>query len=364
MPTETAVAPAKPKLNTAFREALKPVVDDKTKASAAPAPEPKKEEVTPTPAAAATTTPEPAKDGSTLEAMGQIAAKKADSDKETNIANLRKQYEEAQKELASYKAKATELPPEFATLKEEHEWMSKELAKTNLAATPQFKTKYERPLKGAEEAIRKVLSTTDVKPDEFLSIVQKPESRERTEQLAGILEGLDKYSESKVATLVTQYESTRDARDAELANPSEAFTQYKAQEEAFKEKQKKEYSQLMDSVIEEGASKIPFLQKIEGNEKWNEMVDNIKSSAQKVWNEPIQMKAQAEITLLGTMAPALYQGLTQAYAEVEKLNAELAQYRKSTPNASAGTTNGAPAGDKKDGPKGAIAAFREGAARG
>lgn len=282
------------------------------------------------------------------------------ADKETNLANLRKKAEEAEVRATQLEARAKELegkvPLDYDQIKADRETLIKEIERVNVEKSPRFQEKYDKPIQATLTTIRKTLANTDSNPDEFSQIVQMPESKERTKKLSEMLEGLDRVSEGKVTTAIAEFDRLREGRQSEIANPSQTFQQIQQENELRSKQQKESSAKLMQDTIKNARDKIAWFKPIEGNEAWNQKIDNIEKRSWSFWTENHPPEQLAELTLAGAMAPVYAEALAHSYKEVERLQEELAQYKQATPANGAG--NSTSTGTKGDKPIGALAAFR------
>lgn len=333
-----------------------PIKEEAKAPETAPAPE--KVEATKPPVEVTET--KPALDPKLIEGVNKVTAPKSD-DKETNLANLRKIVEEREKKIKELEEKSKAYPVDYEEIKKNYELVNTELTKVKLEATPEFKKKYSEPLDKAIGTIKRTLATSDANSDEFLDLLKQEPSKERNGKIGQLLSEMDEFHRPQVSAAVAEFERVREERNQELANPSETYTQYKKQEEEQVRQQTEKISALIDDVIVNTEKEVEFLKPIEGNDKWNSMVEDIKTNARRAWREPISAENQAKITLAGMMAPRLLQFLDFSQKENARLNAELAEYKASTPNIQAGGGTPPVNGSK---PLSAVDAFRKGVTEG
>lgn len=280
-----------------------------------------------------------------LDGLSAIAPPKPkpESTKEDNLAAQRKIIEEKEARIKELESKSQTLPPDYEELKKNYELTRKELSKIKIEATPEFKKKYAEPLTKAISTIERSLLSVKMEDadrmvfkNEFVALVEAPDSPQRTQKLAEMLESVDKLTEKKLISSITDYEAVREQRESELKDPTETYSKYREQEEAVRKQEAEKVSGVIDEVLAAASEKIPFLKKQEGNEQWNTMVDEIQNAARGIWRNPSSVQNQAEAAVMAAMTPKLYQGLTVAYAEIERLSAELKQYTDSSPDTKAG----------------------------
>lgn len=297
-----------------------------------------------------------------LEGMGKALPKQEFKkqeviSKEENLTLQRKIIEDQSAKIKELEAKGSTPPEDYEELKKNYEFTTKELAKIKIEATPEFQKKYKEPLDKAMGSIERSLlsvkmddSERSVFKNEFVALVQAPDSPQRTQKLSEMLESVDKLTEKKLISSITDYESTREQRESELKDPTETYNKYREQEEAERKVQAERNFKVIDEVLQKASEKVPFLKKQEGNEPWNAMVEEIGNTARHIWRQPVgSIENQAEIAVMAATAPRLYHGLTMAYAEIERLNTELSQHTQSIPNTVAGGKSSSPSATPKSG---------------
>lgn len=263
------------------------------------------------------------------------------NDKETNLRALAKKAEDAEKRAQDLETRLREtearIPQDYDQVKKDREDLMTALERTNIEESPRFKEKYDKPQQTLITQIKKTLLTTEANPDEIAALVAMPESKERTKALNEALEGLDRISQGRVAAAVSDFDSIRDARAAELGSPRETFQKMRQDQENASRTQRENNAKVMDNTIQKARTAFPWFKEIDGNDAWNAKVSEVQSLAKSYWNDSHTPEQLAEVTIAGVMAPMFTKALELARAENEKLNAELAQYRDATPGTKVGS---------------------------
>ena len=271
-------------------------------------------------------------------------------DKETNMAALRKAREDAEARATSLEKQLAEtqarIPTDYEQLRKDRELLISEIEKRDVTASPRFKEKYDKPMEQQLGQIKKTLTLTDVKPDDFLVVVQMPESKERNAKLGELLEGLDPISSGKVQTALSQYDNIRDQRSADMLDPKASW-QENAREMQVRQAQAAEKQKaVIEGAITKAKTQIPWFKPVEGNETWNKKIAETEERARGFWNGGHSPDELAELTMAGTLAPLFSETIALLHSENEKLNDELASLRGSKPKVAAGTSASAPPGGK------------------
>lgn len=272
------------------------------------------------------------------------------TDKETNMAALRKAREEAEaraqtleRQLAETQAK---IPQDYEQLRKERELLISEIEKRDVTASPRFKEKFDKPMEQQLGQIKKTLGLTEVNPEEFLVLVQMPESKERNAKIGEMMEGLDRVSAGKVETALSQYDSIRDQRTQDIADPRASWQESQRDIQERQRTAQESQKAILESAIAAAERDIPWFKPIEGNDVWNKRLADIKQRARDFWSGAHSSEELAQLTMAGTLTPLFAESITLLSKENERLNEELAGLKGAKPRNAAGKTAGAEAAGK------------------
>lgn len=284
-----------------------------------------------------------------------VEGKEAHSDKEQNLGILRKRAEAAEARAKELESKVPEdyepLKQRLAKREEEFNLVVSELKKTNLAAVPEFKAKYDNKINASIATIEKVLKTAEVDPTEFASIVKLPESKQRAQKIAEMVSELDEFSKARVTNAVAEHDSIREAREQELSNPDPTLIQFTQQAKERQEQNQARLMAIIDDEISNAEKAIPWLVESEdAGPEWNAEIKGIKDGGRRLWRDPnVSAQEQARAALAAAMTPTLMKLLNSANTELERVNAELAKARGSSPATGARKSESTPLAPSKNG---------------
>jgi len=269
----------------------------------------------------------------------KVEPEPVNTDKENNLANLRKIAKAAQAEAAEWKAKASKpaVPEDYEQLKADYKIMEDALKKHSLADTPQFKRKYDEKLSGSKKTIERVLANTDVTPAEFIAIVEAPDSKDRRQKIEQLTEGMDTLSRQTVMAKIGEYDGIRADRETELANPDESLTRFHEESKAQQEARQKQFDGVIDEVWAQAEKDLPWLTVSEETpDEVKQDVAQMRHLATTAWRgAEMDPKARAALVIAGAAYP-FHQKVIKAYeSELANANATIAKLRGSTPNAGA-----------------------------
>lgn len=272
----------------------------------------------------------------------------APTDRETNIANLRRGREESDAKVKALEQQLAEvqsrIPSDYEQIKKDRETLISEIEKRDVTASPRFKEKYDKPMEQQANQIKKTLGLTDVNSDDFLAIVQMPESKERNAKLGEMMEPLDRVSSGKVETALSEYDRIRDQRAQDISDPKQAWQENRRDLEDRQKQARQQQATILEGAIEHAEKVVPWFKPIEGNDAWNSRISDTKQKARDFWSGAHSSEELAQLTLAGTMAPLITEALSLAQKENERLNTELSELKSAKPKTAAGTSSSASTG--------------------
>jgi len=272
--------------------------------------------------------------------------------KEDNLASLRKILEEKESRLKELESKVGQPPEDYTKLKTDYEQAVSFLEKYKLEASPRFQEKYDKKITQAETSIRKALSTTDQNVDQILALVHAPESKERTANLAEVLEGLDKVTSSKVLSALGEFERTREEREIELGNAKTLLAKEQQEQISKVEQAKAQNAKIIDEALNAAAQHPAigdFFRPIEGNDAWNAEVAKTVNAAKTFWTQDRPLEELAEVTAMGAGFPLLYKAYQHVLTEHQRALGELKELKGASPRTSAGTSGATASSGGKEG---------------
>ena len=93
-------------------------------------------------------------------------------------------------------------------------------------------------------------------------------------------------------------------------------------------------------VWESFQAELPLLKKIDGNDQWNQTIDQLRAQAERLDAEPLDHRQRAALTYQAVTLPLVVQVfkdyVSKTNQEMASLKTNLAEYRKATPGTGAG----------------------------
>lgn len=285
------------------------------------------------------------------------------TDKETNLANLRKIAKAAQVERDEWKSKAskTTIPDDYEQLKADNKLMEEALKKVNLAETPQFKRKYDEKLSSSKKTIERVLANTDVTPAEFLAVVEAPDSKDRRLKIEQMTDGMDTLSRQTVMAKIGEYDGIRADRETELKNPDESLIKFHEETKTQAEARQRQFEGVIDEVWSQAEKDLPWLNISDDTpDEIKQDVAQMRHLATNAWRgAEMDPKARAALVIAGAAYPFHQKVIGALQSEVANRDAIIAKLRGATPNAGAQRATSEKGEPKR---KGFIEAYHEGVA--
>lgn len=272
------------------------------------------------------------------------------TDKETNLANLRKKAKAFEGERDTYKQELTLLkaelekakssvPSDYEQLKADYKTVTDALKKYSLAETPEFKRKFDEKLGNSKKVLERVLRNTDVSIEDFVKIVESPDSKERRQKIAELTSEVDDFSKSSILNQVAAYDAIRAEREQELSNPDPALIQFTEKQKQDQDAKRQQFEGYIDSTFSEAIKEFPWLD--ENGDFPDELkaeASNIKRIATHAWKQGLPVEQQAKLVLAGAMTPTLFKMLEASQSELAAANETIKKLRGITPNTSAERT--------------------------
>ena len=116
----------------------------------------------------------------------------------------------------------------------------------------------------------------------------------------------------------------------------------RSQEKAARAKYDAEAKNAFNEVWGLFEKELPLVQKVEGNEQWNKMVDGLRAEAERLDAEPLDHKRRAALTYQAVTLPLVVQVFNdyvqKTNKELSSLRSSLGEYRKATPSVASGQT--------------------------
>lgn len=269
---------------------------------------------------------------------------------EAEKAQLAAQLQELQTKLS------TAVPADYDDIRKQNEELSATLERVSVESSPRFVREFDAPMKAELDRLRAdVAGVEGFDVEGLVRAIQQPDGAERSEKLNEYLGNLNGVQLGRVNLRIAKFDERRDAKAEALKSHKEWKTALTQKEQAAAIENQKNNLKVIDSVIDLGIKKVPYLQKIEGNDAHNAGVDAVIKEARSMWSESQTPQTLAQVTLAGVLAPRVYAHAQQLFAENQALKKQIADMKSATAPVRSGDAEGTPPA-----PKNIMELFRRG----
>jgi len=265
-------------------------------------------------------------------------------DKTEGIQHLRTAYEGTKQKIADLENQLKQLreapkaPEDYETLKQQRAELSTELEKVALERHPEFRRKFGDQITTLDNAAKKLVGglASQVTPEEFTALLSSPSSDAKTARINELIEGATPLVASKVANLVTNYETLNDEKSAMLSKHSEALKQLDMQRRASEAERMEREQRGFEQIVGDLSREYEYLKPVEGNPAWNEVVNKIKAQGREIYFSSKDPVALMQASLKAPMADYYRKAYHLAWAKAQELESRLAEIEKAAPSFDSG----------------------------
>lgn len=261
-------------------------------------------------------------------AKADIAAAKAENER------ILKEYEEAKGKLN----------PDYVPEKVKQEWdgtkkrvaeLEEELGRVAVEKTEAFKERFTNKQIRIEKDLKKAGEELEIKGDVITGLMHATGKRR-----FDLIEELDITSTAKsyLTGLLKDYDLVESEKSDFMADWKGQLSKHeetqKAQADERKAKLKEHEDRTYSKILEENRNKYGFLQKVDGNDKWNAQVDAIEAEAKKIFDgEGWDAETVAQLAIAGAGAKPVYAMLDHVTGRLREALTELASLKAASPTA-------------------------------
>ena len=241
-------------------------------------------------------------------------------------------------------AQLKELQAKLEQFQKEREDLESELRISRIEATSEYKVNISEPTKAAVQTISDIAKVYDVRPSTLLEAVNEPDGAKRRtmlKEMTGEMDAADALAVRMKVDELIQINAKRDEMVKESKSTLEALTKAEEEEERMERaKYDADAKKAFGEVWESFQAELPLLKKIDGNDQWNQTIDQLRSQAERLDAEPLDHRQRAALTYQAVTLPLVVQVfkdyVSKTNQEMASLKTNLAEYRKATPGTGAG----------------------------
>lgn len=280
-------------------------------------------------------------------------------DSENQLKYLKTKYGDFENERKSlndkikeYEEKIKLSPTDYDKVKSQRDELAAEIAKLAWEKSPEFKEKFEKPIELARDKAKKSIYGTDINEADVELILNMPDGEERDARIDYIISTLSPSKVAKFSAALTEYQSLVDLKNRASNQHNEYLSRLDNDRKQKAMIAKENDQKIIDSALDRARSVIPFMQPIDGNEEYNQRINEVVLLAKRAWSgEGVTADNLAELTVAGSLLPVYAQELNKLYRsfkdvsdKLDLANEELSKIKQASPSVSAG---GSPSGESK-----------------
>jgi hypothetical protein len=285
---------------------------------------------------------------------------------QTAFAKLTKELRDAKSKLKEFEAKIAartdvvedkggnletdsqlnKLQKQLEEFKAEREELEADLRLNRVESTREYKVNIGDPIRAAKQTISDIAKAYELRDTGILDTLSETDGAKRRAMLKELTSEMDPVDALTVRTKIDDLLLLNGKRDEMIKDSQRMLEEISKREEEQEKAQRAKYDLEAKNAFGEVWSlfekELPLVQKVEGNEPWNKMVDGLKAEAERLDSEPLDHKRRAALTFQAVTLPLVVQVfndyVVKTNKELTSLRSSLGEYRKATPSAGSGQT--------------------------
>ena len=139
------------------------------------------------------------------------------------------------------------------------------------------------------------------------------------------------FRRQQIVDILSQWDRVTEERERLTTRGKETLTEFLREQQVAQEAQRAQYlresEKLFDDQMTLASQKIEVYHPIEGNDEWNKTVNDLKTTARKLYSGQVPRELLAQAAILAPAAVALQNLLRSAYTEINSLKTQLNRYQ-------------------------------------
>ena len=264
---------------------------------------------------------------------------------QTAWARLTKDLRDARTKLKELETKVVEAPTnsveqidlqnQLNTLKQERDEYENELKFSRLESTKEYKVAVTEPLNSIQEEIAQISALYEgVDARSIYAAMVEPDPLKRRARLKEVTSAFDPVDSLAVRNKAEDLQKVFQRRDVLTKDVNTVLQMIQAEEQkeqaTYQQRAQSEIKQAYESEWNNLQRENALLRPIEGNESWNNALQNIQLQAMQIENTELDPRAKAKLTFNAAAMPVImnvfqvYVSKTQTrISQLEKLTKEL-----------------------------------------
>lgn len=139
------------------------------------------------------------------------------------------------------------------------------------------------------------------------------------------------FRRQQIVDILSQWDRVSEERERLTTRGKETLTEFLREQQVAQESQRAQYmrdaEKIFDDQLTLASQKIEVYHPIEGNDAWNKTVNDLKTTARKLYSGQVPRELLAQAAILAPAAVALQNLLRSAYTEINSLKTQLNRYQ-------------------------------------
>jgi hypothetical protein len=261
---------------------------------------------------------------------------------------LNKAYKEEKRRREELEAKLADIQKtpqnaensEVAALKKQNEEYERELQVARVEATKEYKEAVVEPMNLIRKNVESFVSKYELNESEILSAFGDSNLDAQAEKLSDLAAGMNDRDRNIFYKMADRWLEIQSVRERVTGNAKLALEKLEAlrQQEAQKssEERTKNYSNAVDSAWKDLSEKVPIFARREGDEDWNAGLDQAYQYSKSLNFDSMADAQKSDVAIRASAATFLYGNLVALYEKYQEAMGALAKYQSAKPGAGGG----------------------------
>lgn len=252
-----------------------------------------------------------------------------------NFKKIKLEKEAIKKELSTLRAQLeqqgktpTASQPELEQLKKERDELSRHLQELSIERHPQFQAYFTGRKEQALNSAKLLVGPE--KGDHVTQLLNLPDSPYKQAQLNELMSELSPIQQGQLGAVMLKLSEVDMERNAELSKASQNYNRIQQQAQQQQAQQQQEYERSFNAIVEQHRE-IPVFATKEGDESWNQSVNQRLALAKDIYTGNLPPQERARASLWASAAPEFLNQANRLQQENATLRAELEALRGSSP---------------------------------
>lgn len=263
---------------------------------------------------------------------------------------LNKAYKEEKRRREELEAKLSELEKnpaapndsEVAVLKKQNEEYERELQVSRVEATREYKEAVVEPMNLIRKNVEAFVSKYEMNESEILSAFGESNLDTQAEKLSDLASGMNDRDRNIFYKMADRWLEIQGVREKVTTNAKLALEKLEAHRQAenqkLSEERTKNYSSAIDSAWRDLSEKVPIFSRREGDDEWNAGLDQAYQYSKSLEFDKMQDSQKSDVAIRASAATFLYGNLVALYGKYQEAMSALSNYQSSKPGAGGGSS--------------------------